>query len=95
LKQTHAYKVDLANIDGNGAFPCPRCEVIISPYDYTEEAYSIQRTKVNKQGLEEVVIRCNKCGSQPHLTGFSQLQRLSGENGDGTGKKAQVYVNHI
>jgi predicted RNA-binding Zn-ribbon protein involved in translation (DUF1610 family) len=74
LKQTHAYKVDLAKIDGKGAFPCPRCGGTISPDDCSEEAYSIRGTKVNKQGLEEVVIRCNMCGSQLHLTGFSLLQ---------------------
>ena len=95
MKQTHAYKVDLANIDGKGAFPCPRCGVIISPDDCTEEAYSIQGTKVNKQGLEEVLIRCNKCGSQLHLTGFLLLQMLSEKNEDETSKKAKVYINHV
>jgi uncharacterized C2H2 Zn-finger protein len=93
LKQTHAYKVDLANIDGKGAFPCPRCGVI-SPDDCTEETYFIQGTKVNKLGLEEVMIRCNKCGSQLHLTGFSLLQMLS-EKKDKPSRKAQVYINHL
>jgi predicted RNA-binding Zn-ribbon protein involved in translation (DUF1610 family) len=77
LKQTQAYTVDLAEIDGKGDFPCPRCGTIISPDDCTEEAYSILGTKVNKQGLDELVIRCNKCASQLHLTGFSLLQKLS------------------
>jgi hypothetical protein len=94
LKQTHAYKVDLANIHGKGAFPCPGCEVIISPDDCTEETYFIQGTKVNKQGLEEVMIACNKCGSQLHLQGFSLLQMLS-EKKDKPSRKAQVYINHL
>ena len=76
LKQTQAYTVDLAKIDGNGDFSCPRCGVFISPDDCTEEAYAILGTKVNEQGLEELVIRCNKCASQLNLTGFSLLQKL-------------------
>ena len=32
--------------------------------------------KVNKHGLEEVVIRCNRCTSQIHLGGFYVLQNL-------------------
>jgi ribosomal protein S27AE len=99
LKQTHAYKVDLAKIDGKGAFPCPRCGGNISPDDFTEEAYSILGTKVNKQGLEELEMRCSKCGSQLHLTGFAILQMLSEKdkeiNENGTIEKAQFYINHI
>jgi predicted RNA-binding Zn-ribbon protein involved in translation (DUF1610 family) len=53
LKQTHAYKVDLTKIEGNGTFSCPRCGTIISPNDCNEETYAIMGTKVNKQGLEE------------------------------------------
>ena len=89
------YKVDLANIDGKGAFPCPQCGVIISPDDCTEDAYSIQGTKVNKRGLEEVVIRCNKCRSQIHLIGFSLLQMFSEKNENEISKKAKVYINHV
>jgi predicted RNA-binding Zn-ribbon protein involved in translation (DUF1610 family) len=70
------YKVDLAKIDGKGDFPCPRCGTSISPDDCTEEAFTILGTKVNKQGLEELVIRCKKCESQLHLTGFSLLQTV-------------------
>jgi hypothetical protein len=42
-----------------------------------EEVYSILKPKVNSQGLEELVIQCNKCGIHIHLTGFSLLQKLS------------------
>jgi predicted RNA-binding Zn-ribbon protein involved in translation (DUF1610 family) len=99
LKQTHAYKVDLARIDGTGDFSCPRCGNIISPDDCTEEAYAILGTKVNKQGLEELVIRCKKCEGELHLTGFALLQTLSEKNeekpeSDKT-EKALCYVTHV
>jgi hypothetical protein len=77
MKQIHVYVLDLTKIDGNGDFSCPGCGTAISPDDYTEEDYSILETKVNSNGLEEVVIRCNRCASQLYLTGFSLLQKLS------------------
>lgn len=76
MKQIQVYVLDLTKIDGNGDFSCPRCGNAISPDDYTEEAYSILETNVSNQGLEELVIRCNKCESELHLTGFSLLQKL-------------------
>jgi hypothetical protein len=99
LKQTQAYKVNLAKIDGKGDFSCPRCGTIISPDDCTEEAYEILGTKVNKQGLEELVIRCKKCASELHLTGFSILQTLSEKNekkneSEKT-EEAQCNVTHV
>jgi len=77
IKQTHAYKIDLTKIDGNGDFSCLGCGTKISPDDDTEEAYSILEPKVNSHGLEELVIRCNRCSSHIHLTGFSFLQKMS------------------
>jgi len=44
------------------------------PDDSTEEKYSVLESKVNRKGLEKVVIVCNSCGSPIHLTGFSLLQ---------------------
>ena len=76
MKQIHAYRIDLTKIDGSGDLSCPQCGNAISPDDATEKAYSILETKVSKQGLEEVVICCNKCTSQIHLSGFSLLQQL-------------------
>ena len=99
LKQTHAYKVDLTIIEGNGNFLCPRCGTIISPDDCTEEAFTILGTKVNKQGLEELAIRCNKCESQLHLTGFSQLHTIPEKNEEKleSNKREETlsYVSHI
>ena len=77
MKQTHAYVLDLSKMDGNGDFSCPSCGTVISPDDYTEEVYSILETKINSHGLEEAVIRCNRCASQIYLTSFSLLQKVS------------------
>jgi hypothetical protein len=77
MEQKQAYKVDLTKIDGNGDFPCPRCGNVISPDETTEKTYCILEPKVNSHGLEEVVIFCNTCKSQIHLTGFSLLEKLS------------------
>jgi hypothetical protein len=76
MKQTQMYEMDLTKTDGDGDFSCPECGTAISPDDCTEEAYSILEAKVSNQVLEELVIRCNKCASELHLTGFSILQKL-------------------
>ena len=76
MQQTHAYKVDLTKIEGNGDFECPRCRNIISPDETAEESYTIIEPKVNKHGLEELIICCNTCNSYIHLTGFSLLGKL-------------------
>jgi len=76
MKQVHAYELDLTSIEGRGDFSCPGCGAAISPDDGTEEAYSILEAKVGSVGLEELVIRCNKCDSCLHLKGFSLLQEL-------------------
>ena len=59
---------------------------------------SILETKVNSYGLNEVVIRCNRCASQLHLTGFSLLQKLS-ETGEEKSKNKREepieYITHI
>jgi uncharacterized C2H2 Zn-finger protein len=77
MKQTHVYKIDLTRINGDGAFRCPRCGTTISPDDDTEDSHSVAEPKVNSQGLKEVIIRCNRCASHIHLTGFSFLQKTS------------------
>jgi hypothetical protein len=75
MKQKH--RLDLTKIDGEGDFSCPQCGIVISPEDSTEEKYSILEPKVNSDGLEEVEILCNSCGSHIHLTGFSFLQEIA------------------
>jgi predicted RNA-binding Zn-ribbon protein involved in translation (DUF1610 family) len=64
------YTIDLTKIDGDGAFPCPRCGTMISPDDETEETYHIVETVVKKDELAELVLTCNKCGTKMKLVGF-------------------------
>lgn len=70
VKKDMNYTVDLTKIDGDGAFPCPRCGTLISPDDETEENYQILRTKVKDDELVELVLACNKCKTAIRLTGF-------------------------
>jgi predicted RNA-binding Zn-ribbon protein involved in translation (DUF1610 family) len=70
LKKSIAYTIDLTKIDGDGAFPCPKCGTIISPDDETEEVYQIVETKVKNDELTELVLTCKKCGTAIKLTGF-------------------------
>ncbi len=98
MKQIHAYKIDLTKIKGNGDFACPRCGTRISPDDETEAVYSILGSKVNSNGLEEVVVRCNKCSSHIHLTGFSMLQEteMQKERCKVSERKNQIcYISHV
>ena len=76
MKRTGTYELNLTQIEGTGDLACPRGGTEISPDDCSEEAYTIIEAKVGKVGLEEVVIRCNRCETQLHLTGFSLLQDL-------------------
>jgi predicted RNA-binding Zn-ribbon protein involved in translation (DUF1610 family) len=73
-KQVLVTELDLTKIDGNGDFPCPKCGVTISPEDESEDVYTIVEEKVRNDALEEMLIQCNKCGSQIRLTGFSILE---------------------
>jgi len=70
VKKGNAYTIDLTKIDGDGAFPCPKCGVTISPDDETEEVYTILETKVKNDELAELILMCNKCRSKIRLTGF-------------------------
>jgi predicted RNA-binding Zn-ribbon protein involved in translation (DUF1610 family) len=73
-KQILMTELDLTKIEGNGDFPCPNCGVTISPEDETEDVYTILEEKVKDDALEEMLIQCNKCGSQIRLTGFPILE---------------------
>jgi predicted RNA-binding Zn-ribbon protein involved in translation (DUF1610 family) len=71
-KKDSVYTINLAIIEGDGSFPCPKCGMVISPEDESEENYRIVDTKVAKDKLAELVIVCGKCGSAMKLTGFQQ-----------------------
>ena len=70
VKKDMMYTVDLTKIDGDGAFPCPKCGTMISPEDETEELYQIVETKVNNDELAELTLMCNRCRSKIKLVGF-------------------------
>ena len=64
------HTIDLTKIDGDGAFPCPKCGTMISPDDESEETYHIAETKVKGDELAELILICNKCKTMIKLTGF-------------------------
>jgi predicted RNA-binding Zn-ribbon protein involved in translation (DUF1610 family) len=70
VKKSAMYTIDLTKIDGDGAFPCPKCGTVISPDDESEEAYQIVETKVKNDDLEELILTCKKCGATIKLVGF-------------------------
>jgi predicted RNA-binding Zn-ribbon protein involved in translation (DUF1610 family) len=70
MKKDVIHTVDLTQIDGDGAFPCPKCGTMISPDDETDETYQIVETKIKNDELTELVLTCNKCGSAIRLVGF-------------------------
>jgi predicted RNA-binding Zn-ribbon protein involved in translation (DUF1610 family) len=70
LKKVVKYMVDLTKIDGDGAFPCPKCGTLISPDDESEDTYQIVSTRVKGDELAELVLTCKKCGTTMKLTGF-------------------------
>lgn len=72
VKKNAAFTIDLTTIEGDGAFPCPKCGTIISPEDETEEVYKIVDTKVVNDELVELVVLCGNCGSTIKLAGFQQ-----------------------
>ncbi len=68
------YKVDLTTIEGGGDFPCPKCGILLSPDDESEEVYTIIETYIgDEDNLESMIIRCNKCKSTINLEGFAAL----------------------
>ena len=75
VKSKRIYTIDLTTIDGEGAFPCPKCGVTVSPDAETEEVYRISETKVKGDELAQLILLCNKCDCKIKLTGFlSQSQ---------------------
>jgi hypothetical protein len=73
-RQVH--QIDLSKLQGEGEFPCPRCGVIISPDDESEETYTILETKgEDEESVEEVVIQCKRCKCIVELKGFDTLEQ--------------------
>jgi hypothetical protein len=76
LQTVKLYIIDLTSIRGRGEFKCPRCGIKISPDDKTEDAYTILELVMKGDCLDKIILQCNKCGSQIHLTGFHILSKL-------------------
>jgi hypothetical protein len=72
VKKSMGYIVDLTKIDGDGAFPCPKCGTVISPDDETDSNYQIVNTKVKNDELTELIVLCKRCQTTIKLTGFMQ-----------------------
>ena len=72
LKKSGVCTINLAEIDGEGSFACPRCSSMISPDDESEKVYKIVETSVVNNELVELVISCNTCGTTIRITGFEQ-----------------------
>jgi predicted RNA-binding Zn-ribbon protein involved in translation (DUF1610 family) len=71
-KKSAAFTIDLTTIEGDGAFPCPKCGTMISPEDESEKLYKIVETKVVNEELVELVVMCRNCESTIKLAGFEQ-----------------------
>jgi len=69
-KKEAEYTINLVAIEGDGAFPCPKCGKTISPEDESEENYKIINTRVVNDELAELVVSCGKCQSVIKITGF-------------------------
>jgi len=72
IKKSDAFTIDLTTIEGDGAFPCPKCGTMISPEDESEETYRIVDTKMVNDEVVELVVMCGTCGSTIKLAGFEQ-----------------------
>jgi len=76
LQRARSYTVDLTRIGGKGEFRCPKCGMKMSPDDKTEKSYTVLESVMKEDCLEKIVLQCNVCKSQIHLTGFRLLNRL-------------------
>ncbi|MEM3442713.1 MAG: hypothetical protein QXM86_02490 [Candidatus Bathyarchaeia archaeon] len=74
MQKTRHFVIDPTKIDGRGEFKCPKCGIEISPDDKTEKNYTILEPIVKGECLEKIVIQCNNCKNQIHLTGFKNLK---------------------
>ena len=78
MEQRMVYLVDLLQAQGNGDFTCPKCGLVMSPDDETEENYCILEPIVKGNELDELIIRCQRCQSTIRLTGFRLLNIVDG-----------------
>jgi hypothetical protein len=77
LQRAKCFTIDLTKLKGTGNVKCPKCGIMISPDDTTENAYTILETVMKRDCLHKITLKCNKCQSQICLTGFQVLNKLS------------------
>jgi hypothetical protein len=69
------FVVDLRKLETkNGEFPCPKCGVIISPDDESEEIYDSLEAVMKGTQLVAIILKCKRCGSKIRLTGFEDIR---------------------
>ena len=73
MQRIEFYTINLTKVKGKGEFTCLKCGTMISPDDKTENVYTIVEPVVENESLKKLIIKCNSCGSQIHLTGFDLL----------------------
>ena len=78
MQQQIVYLVDLLHMHGTGGFSCPKCGLMLSPDDETEENYCILEPIMKDNELDELVIRCQRCQSTIRLTGFRFINIADG-----------------
>ena len=76
MHKVKVHTVDMTKTKGRGEFECPKCGTEISPDDMTEETFVILDTITKGDSLEKIILRCNNCGSQIHITGFHLLEEM-------------------
>ena len=76
-KKDLEFKIDLACVESDGSFPCPKCGMSISPDDENEENYEILDANMVNDELSELKISCGKCGSHIKLTVFQTTNENS------------------
>lgn len=76
LEQSLCFVLDLSLTGRNGEFLCVECGLLLSPDDETEDNYSLVGTTVNCNGLESLVMQCQRCISEIRLVGFSDIDPI-------------------
>jgi len=74
LQPAKVYTVDLTKTKGK--IRCPKCRIEISADDKTEDVYSVLEPVMKGDRLEKIILQCNRCKSQIHLTGFHILNKI-------------------
>ena len=61
------FRINPAEIQGEGEFPCPTCGAMISPDDESGITYDILEIEEQNGLIEQATLRCNKCRTIIHL----------------------------